>query len=103
MLEASLSRKMIEEFKYKAENIDKLAYWAYEKECKRISEKYSNIDTTVKILNGLVGDFVRKADKIEKNALAKAKVDEAELQRDYFQNRITECLQLSENLRQEIN
>lgn len=74
MIENFVESRVYKEFKLKTENVDKLAQWAFSRKKQQIAEKYSNIDTTIKILNGLVGDFVRKADRIEETVTGMIKI-----------------------------
>jgi archaellum component FlaC len=60
----------------KAENIDQIAKWTLNHQTQKISEKYNNIENTIKILNSLMQDFTKKADNFEKNLKKKTRIQE---------------------------
>ena len=69
-----MHKEVWEEFKNKIENIDKIADLALSQHSKKISEKYNNIENTIKILNSLIQDFGKKADHYEVNLKGKTRI-----------------------------
>lgn len=72
----------------KADDIDHIANRTILHQNKKLHEKYSNIENTVKILKNLIIEFTKKADKLEKKLIAEKKINETKQRDEYYQKRV---------------
>lgn len=86
----------------KAEDIDQIADRAILHQNKKLHEKYSNIENTVKILKNLIIEFTKKADQLEKKLIAEKKINEIKQRDEYYQKRVEEYIEESDLLREKI-
>jgi vacuolar-type H+-ATPase subunit I/STV1 len=93
----------IEDHLTRIQQIDELARRTITDQQRRIPEKYSNIEATLKLLTNLIHSFKKRSESHELQLKGRAKIDDLIDQITFHKARVLECEQMSATLMQKIN
>lgn len=97
-----MSNPTVQEYLDRIEQIDQIARHTLAQHDKRIPEKYSNIQATLKLLTNLITNFRKKSEAYELQLKSRAKIDDLIDQISFHKSRIVECEQMSATLMHKI-
>jgi DNA-binding ferritin-like protein len=93
----------INDYMTRIQQVDEVAKRTIALQEKRIPEKYSSIETTLKLLQNLIATYRRRADAYEQDLKARAKIDDLTTQISFHNDRLTDCERLSQKLSAKIS
>lgn len=88
----------INDYMTRIQQVDEVAKRTIALQEKRIPEKYSSIETTLKLLQNLISNYRRRADTYEQDLKARAKIDDLTTQITFHKDRLSDCERLSQTL-----
>lgn len=88
----------INDYMTRIQQVDEVAKRTILLQEKHIPEKYSSIETTLKLLHNLIAAYRRRADSYEQDLKARAKIDDLASQIVFHNDRLADCDRLSQSL-----